>query len=308
MFFRSAEREVKLKIIELMTKAAAGGPAVLWDGAVGTQLLARGLSGQAPELWNLERPEVLVAIHADYLKAGAQVVQTNTFGANRIKLAAAGLADRIAEINQQAVAAARQAVERVGRGLVAGDVGPTGQMLEPNGPLSSAEAEAVFAEQIQFLASAGCDLISIETMFDLNEAQAAVRAAKKVCGFPVVAEMTFQKTPRGFFTMMGVTPEEAVSGLLAAGAFAVGANCNLTIAEMVKLIREMKKISDAPLIAQPNAGEPRLVDGKTVYAETAQSFASLAPELRAAGASALGACCGSSPEFIAALRERLPGG
>ena len=293
-------------IRKLLEAARSGGPVVLWDGAVGTQLLARGLTGKTvPELWNLEQPEALTAIHADYLAAGAQVVQTNTFGANRIKLAAAGCEDRLEAINREAVKAAQEAVKKVGRGLVAGDLGPTGQMIEPSGTLTAAAAKTVYAEQAKVLAEAGVDLISIETMFDLEEATAAVRGAKKVCDLPVVAQMTFRKTLRGFFTMMGVTPEQAVLGLLEAGAAAVGANCNLAMPEMVELIREMKKFSPIPLIAQPNAGEPKLVDGKTVYAETAQGFAALAPDLRAAGASALGACCGSAPDFIAALKERL---
>lgn len=292
-------------IVELLQAARAGGPAVLWDGAVGTELMARGLIGPAPELWNLERPETLAAIHLDYLRAGSQVVQTNTFGANRIKLGLSGLAEKIEAVNQGAVKAARDAVAAAGRGLVAGDLGPTGQMIQPNGTLAKEAAEAAFAEQVKILAAAGCDLISIETMFDLEEAQAAVRASRKVCGLPVVAEMTFKKTPRGFFTMMGVTPARAVEGLLAAGACAVGANCNLAMPEMVELVREMRKATSAPLIAQPNAGEPKLVDGKTVYAETAENFAASAPALRAAGADALGACCGSAPDFIAALKARL---
>ena len=292
-------------LLKKLKAARAGGPVVLWDGAVGTQLIARGLAARVPEEWNLERPEVLTAIHLDYLNAGSEVVQTNTFGANRLKLGSAGLADKLIPINRGAVAAAREAVKKAGHGLVAGDLGPTGQMLEPSGSLTPEEAQRAFAEQAKVLAEAGADLISIETMFDLAEAQAAVRGARSVASLPIQASMTFKKTPRGFFTMMGVTPAQAVEGLLAAGADVVGANCNLAMPEMIELIREMKKAAEAPLLAQANAGEPKLAQGKTVYAETAEGFAALGPELRAAGAAAIGACCGSTPAFIAELKKRL---
>ncbi len=292
-------------LLELIKSAEQGGPVILWDGAVGTQLMARGLTGKVPEMWNIDRPEALSAIHTDYLAAGSQVVQTNTFGATRTKLAMSGLEDKIEQVNQMAVQAARAAVDQAGRGLVAGDIGPCGQMLQPSGPLSESQALEVFKEQADLLVSAGADFISIETMFDLAEARAAVLAAKQVCNLTVVAHMTFSKTQRGFFTMMGVTPEDAVLGLGEAGADMVGANCNVAMPEMVELIGQMRAATDLPLIAQANAGDPQIVDGETVYSETPEAFAASAPALTSAGASAIGACCGSTPRFVAALRDKL---
>ncbi len=293
------------EIVELLNATASGGPVVLWDGAVGTQLLARGLTGKVPELWQVDEPDALTEIHADYLRAGSQVVQTNTFGATGIKLAMNKIGDRLEQVNKAAVEVAKAAVDRVGHGLVAGDIGPCGQMLQPSGPLSPEEAEKTFAEQAKILAEAGADFISIETMFDLEEAMAAVRGAKSVCDLPVVAHMTYNKTPRGFFTMMGVTPEAAAEGLKGAGAIAIGANCNIGMPEMIELTKIMKTATDLPIIAQANAGNPEVVKGETVYTETADNFASHAPALRQAGASAIGACCGSTPEFIAALQDKL---
>jgi len=288
-----------------LTQAATSRP-IIWDGAVGTELFKRGLSGKAPELWNLERPDALTAIHLDYLNAGAEVVQTNTFGATTIKLGLAGIPEHFEAANRGAVAAARAAVKTAGHGFVAGDLGPCGQMLAPSGPVSMDEAIAVYTAQVRVLADAGVDLISIETMFDLNEAEAAVRGAKAAApDLPVVACMTFKKTKRGFFTMMGNTPADCAARLLAAGAVMVGANCGLGMVEMTELIAAYRQATDRPLIAQANAGNPEVVGGQTVYKETAEGFAALGPGLCAAGATAIGACCGSSPEFIKALKKVL---
>jgi 5-methyltetrahydrofolate--homocysteine methyltransferase len=287
-------------------KAATTGRPLIWDGAVGTELMKRGLSGKVPELWNLERPDALTAIHLDYLNAGAEVVQTNTFGATTIKLGLAGIPEHFEAVNRGAVAAAREAVKRAGRGFVAGDLGPCGQMLAPSGPVSMDEAIAVYTAQVRVLADAGVDLISIETMFDLNEAEAAVRGARAAApGLPIVASMTFKKTKRGFFTMMGNSPADCAGRLLDAGAVMVGANCGMGMVEMTAVIAEYRKATDQPLIAQANAGNPEVVGRQTVYKESADGFATLGPGLRAAGATAIGACCGSSPEFIKRLAAAL---
>ena len=291
------------KFLVLLKKAQAEGKPLIWDGAVGTQLIARGLIGRVSEEWNLSRLDAITAIHADYFAAGALAAQTNTFGGNRLKLKLAGLEDKLFEVNSRAVEAA-QAACPPGR-LVAGDLGPTGQMLEPAGTLAAAEAEEVFAEQAQALASAGVDLFSLETFFDLGEACAAVRGARRVSELPVVASMTFRLTKRGYFTINGVTPEAAAQGLLEAGAAVVGANCTLGPADMLGLVQAFRKATPAPLIFQPNAGSPRLVQGKEVYDQTAEEFAKLSAPLREAGANILGACCGSNPEFIRRLAETL---
>ncbi len=289
---------------DLLERAKKQNRPVFWDGAMGTQLIARGLGGKVSEFWNLEKPEVIEQIHRDYMEAGAEVVQTNTFGGNRIKLKGAGLEDKVQEINRRAGEIAKKAVQ--GKALVAGDIGPTGEMMSPMGSLTPEQAEEVFAEQASALLEGGVDLFSIETMFDLEEVRSAIRAVKKVAPhFPVVAHMTFRKTSRGFFTMMGVTPKQAISAMLEEGADLVGANCTIGPAEMVELVREMRAYTSAPLIAQANAGSPRLENGKEVYEFSAQEYAEYAPKIFSAGANAIGACCGSTPEFIKLIVEKF---
>lgn len=289
--------------LALLNKAKTANRPLIWDGAVGTQLIARGLVGRASEEWNLSRPDEITAIHADYFAAGAVAAQTNTFGGNRLKLKLTGLENKLFEVNAAAVEAARAACppDR----LVAGDLGPTGLMLEPAGALSAAEAEEVFAEQAQALVSAGVDLFSLETFFDLAEAMAAVRGARRVSELPVIASMTFRLTKRGYFTINGVTPEAAAQGLLEAGATVVGANCTLGPADMAGLAQAFRRATPAPLIFQPNAGNPRLLGGKEVYDQTAAKFADQSVPLREAGAAILGACCGSTPEFIRRLAGKF---
>jgi 5-methyltetrahydrofolate--homocysteine methyltransferase len=294
---------VSADFLKLLKQAQAAGKPLIWDGAVGTQLIARGLIGRASEEWNLSRTDAITAIHADYFAAGAVAAQTNTFGGNRLKLKLAGLEDKLFEVNARAVEAARAACppDR----LVAGDLGPTGQMLKPAGDLAAAEAEEVFAEQAQALATAGVDLFSLETFFDLSEAVAAVRGARRVSELPVIASLTFRLTKRGYFTINGVTPEAAAKGLLEAGAAVVGANCTLGPTDMAGLVQAFRRATATPLIFQPNAGNPRLVEGKEVYDQTAEDFARQSLPLRAAGADILGACCGSNPDFIRQLARKF---
>jgi len=293
-----------MDIVDRLKEARKKGKPVLWDGAMGTQLIAAGLAGPAPELWNLERPELIREIHRDYVRAGSEVIQTNTFGANRLKLKSAGQENMLYQINLSAVRIAKEAGE--GKALVAGDIGPTGEMMEPMGNLTPGRADAVYREQGSILAEAGVDLFSIETMFDLAEMKVAIRALKSVAPkIAVVAEMTFKKTGRGFFTMMGVSPEQAVKGMLGAGAEVVGANCSIGPLEMVELAAELRKNTDRPILAQANAGEPKLVDGKEAYGVSAREFAEFARRIFDAGADAIGACCGSTPEFIREIAARF---
>ena len=296
-----------MKLLELFEAKRKEKRPVFWDGAMGTQLIARGLVGKAPELWNLEQPDLIKEIHKAYVLAGAEVIQTNTFGANRLKLKTAGLEGKLIELNQQAVEIAKSASG--GKALVAGDIGPTGEMMAPIGSLSSELAEEVFAEQAEVLAKSGVDLFSIETMFDLEEMKSAIRGIKKVApGIPIVAEMTFKKTARGFFTMMGISPEQAIKGMEEAGADVVGANCSIGPEKMVELVNQMRKITDSWLIVQANAGEPRLEGEKEIYEYGAEEFADYAIKMFEAGADAIGACCGSNPEFIRLMVERFEGG
>lgn len=267
------------------------------DGAMGTMLQAEGITG-CPELAALEHPESLTRIHQAYEEAGADIHTTNTFGGNRFKLAAYGLADRVLEINRTAAQITRAAV----KGLVAGSMGPTGRLMVPYGDLSFDEAYSAFFEQAKALAEGGCDLIVVETMADLLEAKAALLAAKET-GLPVVVSLTYSPDGR---TLSGTSPEVAATVLYAAGATVVGANCSVGPQGMIPWVRAMREI--IPLVsAAPNAGMP-LFDGKnTRYEETPELFGQVVRELASAGARLIGGCCGTTPVHIKAVRAALDG-
>jgi len=271
---------------------------VLFDGAFGTELMKRGLGhGQCPELWNIDRPDAVREIHRRYFDAGADAVVTNTFGASRLKLESYGLAARSAELNAAAAALAL-AVRPAGR-FVGGDIGPTGKFLRPQGEHTEADFEAAFAVQAKALASAGVDFLLIETMFDLREALCAVRAARRETALPVLASMTFNRTRRGFFTLMGDSPAKCVAAFEALDVPAFGANCTLTSPDLVDLVRELRALTARPLIAQPNAGKPELTKGaEVVYSQGIEEFVADVPRLAAAGANIIGGCCGTDPDYI----------
>ena len=238
---------------------------------------ARGLpAGQPPEWFALERPEVLEEVARLYVEAGADLVTTDTFGGTSFRLKLHGLDGERERVNRQAVEAVKRAVG--GRALVSASVGPSGQLLEPYGDTSPDAVEEAFAEQVRALASAGADVLCIETMGDLTEATRAVKAAKDVApGVPVMATMTFEPTPRGYFTVMGVSVEKAVAGLEAAGADVVGSNCGTGIEDMVSIARAMARATRLPLLIQPNAGLPQSRDGQVVYDETPDAMAARVP-------------------------------
>lgn len=276
---------------------------LLFDGAIGTILIRQGLTGgKASEQWTLEQPEVLTGIHRQYFEAGSDVVTTNTFGGNAIKLAHCGLENRIEEINRFGVALVREAVGEIG--YVAGDLGPTGQMLEPSGPLEPEAAQAAFCQQAAYLADAGADLIIIETIFDLTEAIAAIKGAREACDLPVFSTMTFQETTRGFVTIMGNGVEASLKEMLAAGAVAVGANCSLGSESMLKMARKVRDMIEAPLIFQPNAGTPEVRKSETFYPEKKDDYAENMIQLKAAGVEIVGGCCGTTPEYIRAIKNK----
>ncbi len=286
---------------EELVAALASGPMLL-DGAMGTMLMAAGLApGQAPESWLAERPASIAAVHRAYAAAGSDVVLTCTFGASPSKLAAAGLGGRCTELNRRAVALAREGAP--GK-LIAGDIGPTGQMLPPLGPASEAQLEDDFAAQAAALCGEGVDLLVVETMFDLREASAAVRAAA-THGVAVVAAMTFEARKRGPFTVMGDPLVPSLGALLEAGACAVGCNCSVTAETMVGMVRLARGAMGAPLVAEPNAGQPHLGPTSVAYDETPAGFAAGVAALLAAGAGLVGGCCGTSPEHIVAARTVL---
>jgi 5-methyltetrahydrofolate--homocysteine methyltransferase len=288
---------------EFLDRIAAG-EVLVADGAMGTMLMERGLAtGSPPESFNLEQTDVLEEVAREYLHAGADIIQTNTFGASRLKLNQYSLGDRVEKINKNAVRAVRKVVQE--RAYVSGSCGPTGQFLKPYGDVDPEEMCDVFREQIGALVGAGADLICIETMSDLREATCALKAAKECGAIPVMATMTFNRTPKGFYTIMGVTIEEAVKGLEAAGADVVGSNCGNGIENMVAIARECREFTELPVIIQSNAGIPELIDDKAVYPETPEFMAEKAEDLLAAGVKIIGGCCGTTPAHIRAIRKTV---
>ncbi len=273
------------------------------DGATGTMLQRAGLpAGAAPERWNLENPDAIQTLYRSYADAGADLILTNTFGGTRIRLERDGLGDRVHAIN---VAAAQLACAVVAdHGLAIGDIGPTGQMLEPLGALTYADAVAAFAEQAAALAEGGVDAIVIETMSDLEELKAAVAGVRQVTTLPLLTTMSFDTKGR---TMMGVKPEKAAETMVSLGVDVIGANCGRTLSETFAAILKMRAAAPAAvLMAKPNAGLPHTADGSLVYDVTPDIIADYARRFVAeAGVKIFGACCGSTPEHIAAIAAAL---
>jgi 5-methyltetrahydrofolate--homocysteine methyltransferase len=277
---------------------------VIFDGAMGTMLMAAGLkAGETPELWNIEKPSLVTEIHRKYYEAGSDVVHTNTFGGNAIKLADRGLSDRMEAINVEAAKLAREACP-AGK-FVAGDVGPTGKLIKPLGDLVIEEAEEAFFRQALALLKGGVDLISIETMFSLEEALAALRAAKRLGEAPVITALTFNRTKKGFFTMMGEGVTQAVAAFDKGGADVIATNCSLGSRDMIDLTKELRAATRKPILVQPNAGKPVTQKGVTSYQQTPAEFAKDGMEIKNSGADMIGGCCGTNPEFIRALVQTL---
>jgi len=281
------------------------------DGAMGTQLFAVGLSaGDPPEAWNVHHTEEVRAIHRAYLRAGADLVITNSFGGTRFRLALHNLQDRVIELNAAAARNARieadAEAERAGRtALVAGSMGPTGELLEPLGNMSAADCEAAFAVQAEGLASGGADVLWIETMSDLDEVEAAVRGARSVCDLPVAATMSFDTAGR---TMMGVTGSELAERLGGLGLAAMGANCGNNIPDTEAAVISMTAAATGtPVISKPNAGVPVWSGDALVYDGTPEVLAAHAHRARAAGVAVIGSCCGSTPAHTAKIAAVLAG-
>jgi methionine synthase I (cobalamin-dependent) len=284
----------------LITHLLASRP-VITDGAWGTELQARGLAlGEFPDAWNLVHSERVADVAEAYVEAGSRVILTNTFGANRHRLAAHGLAEQTVEINRQGVEISRTAAK--GRALVFASIGPTGKLLI-TGEITEAELQSGYQEQAAALAEAGAHALVVETMSDLTEARIAVKAAHQT-GLPVVACMVFDAGKDKDRTSMGTTVEQAAEGLAAAGADVIGANCGQGIAGFVAICKRLRAATPLPMWIKANAGLPELVNGRTVYHTTPEAFASFTPDLIAAGASFIGGCCGSNPFFIRALARR----
>jgi 5-methyltetrahydrofolate--homocysteine methyltransferase len=281
------------------------------DGAMGTQLFARGVEpGKCNDWLNIASPEMVMAIHRAYFDAGSDAVLTNTFGANRYALARHGYADKAFEVNKAGAQVARKAAGD--RRYVLGDIGPTGDFLEPLGTLRPEPVREAFAEQVKGLREGGVDGLIIETMTALDELTLALEAARSAGGgLPVLASMSFDKSSAGFRTMMGVDVSAALSQMISLGVDAVGFNCGTaTLEEYVELskiyvVAAQSSGMRVQVFAEPNAGKPELVDGQAVYRVTPKEFAAACGQIRAAGVHILGGCCGTGPEHIQAVAEML---
>ncbi len=284
------------KLAELISRVGT----VLGDGAMGTMLQLAGLTDGAPERWNVERSDVVLGIHRAYVDAGSDFISTNTFGGTRNRLALDGLADRVAELNE---AGARLAREAAGTRLVAGSMGPTGELMEPLGLLTPDGARASFAEQARALKAGGADFALIETMSALEEVQAAVEGAH-AAGLPAVVTMSFDTH---FRTMMGVKPTQALAALAGWGVRVIGANCGNGPAEIERIMTEMSQAvpEGVVLMAKSNAGMPRWKDDRITYGGTPEVMAEYARKMVQLGVRVIGGCCGSAPEHVAAMRRAL---
>lgn len=276
------------------------------DGAMGTMLQERGLTdGGAPELWNIEKPEEIEAVLEAYAAAGAKFITTNTFGATRGRLELHGLADRVFELNQAGAAIARKVADRHPGSFVMGDIGPSGELMDPMGTLTPESAKELFAEQIRGLVAGGVDAILIETMSDLAEVEAAVEAAKEVApGMPIIATMSFDTNLR---TMMGVKPAMAVTHLSSIGVRIIGANCGRGTDEMRQIAQEMvdARPEGVFIITQSNSGLPKLVGDTFIYEGTPDEMAKYAAEMKEMGVNIVGSCCGSTPAHTKAIAAAI---
>ena len=284
----------------------ASGAILISDGATGTYLQEQGLeAGGCPELFNVDRPEVVKQMARAYFDAGSDIVSTNSFGGSRYMLSKYGCGDRVEELNRRGAELARS-VAPPGH-FAMGSIGPTGEFLKPSGTATDQDMIDVFGEQARGLAAGGVDGFCIETMSDLGETILAIRACKETTKLPVLATLVFAKGPRGFFTMMGVTPAQGAVQLADAGADIVGSNCGLAIEQMIEIIAAMRAATDKPIVAHVNAGIPKIERGCIVYPDTPEHMAPQYTQLVDAGAAIVGGCCGTDPDYIRAIARVLRG-
>ena len=276
------------------------------DGAMGTMLQERGLTdGGAPELWNVEKPEEIEAVLEAYAAAGANFITTNTFGGTAGRLAMHGLEDRLEELNKAGAAIARKVADRHPGCFVMGDIGPSGELMEPMGTLTIESGKELFAAQIRALVAGGVDAILIETMSDLSEVEAAVAAAQEVApGMPIITTLSFDTNLR---TMMGVKPGMAVKHLAALGVRIIGANCGRGTDEMSQIAKELVEARPEGvfIITQSNAGLPKLQGDEFIYDGTPEEMARYAKEMKDLGVNIVGSCCGSSPAHTQAISAAI---
>lgn len=274
------------------------------DGAWGTFLQKKGMKpGECPEEWNITHPAEVFDIAKSYIDAGADMIETNSFGGTIFKVQKYGLGDKVFELNKAAAEISRKAA---GDKFVLGSVGPTGKILMM-GDVTEEELYEAFKEQVKGLEAGGADAIMIETMTDLDEASLAIRAAKENTNCEVFCTMTFEKTLQGEFrSMMGVSPTEMVNTLIDTGADLIGANCGNGIADMIGIVTEIRKTNaKIPILIHANAGMPHFHDGQTVFPETPEEMSLLVPKIIAAGANIIGGCCGTTPDHICRVRDEV---
>lgn len=276
---------------------------LILDGATGTELQKRGMpKGVCPEKWVIDNPETIIDLQKKYIDAGSNVVYTCSFGGNRIKLEGFGLGDKVTEMNCRLAQISKEAVGD--RGFVAGDLAPTGNFIEPFGDMSFETAVDIYKEQVSGLLAGGVDLFVIETMMDIQEARAALIAVKESCDLPVLVSMTFDESGK---TLTGTDPVTALITLQSLGADVVGCNCSTGPADMIRIISAMKPYAKVPLMAKPNAGLPKLIDGETVFDMGPVDFGLYASSFASVGINIIGGCCGTSPEYIEQVKKNIIG-
>jgi 5-methyltetrahydrofolate--homocysteine methyltransferase len=281
------------------------GDVILGDGALGTMLMQRGLkTGEAPETYNLKKPEILEEIASLYLDAGSEIISTNTFGASPMRLQQFSLDKETEAINRSAVEAVRRAVR--GKAYISASIGPSAKMLKPLGDAEPAEVYDSFYRQMSALLAAGIDMVCIETVMDVKQAALAIKAARSLDSkIPIMTTVTFGKSPQGYFTLMGTSIKDAAVALEEAGADIIGSNCGNGAAQMVEIAKEFRQHAHVPVAIQSNAGLPVKVGSGLVYTETPDFVAARAAEMLDLGVQIVGGCCGTTPDHIRALRKMV---
>ena len=289
--------------MEILDKIKEEG--LIFDGGMGSMLIASGLKGgESAEKWNVDRPEIIQAIHKAYFDAGADVATINTFGASSFKLARMGIKESAETIICAAIDNAR-AVAGPGQ-YIAGELGPLGEMFSPMGEMTFEKAREIYVHQAGIIEAEGVDLFLIQTVFDIQEVLAALEAVQTVSDKPVICSLTFNQTKRGFFTLVGNPVAESMQKMRDSGASAVGANCSMGSDVMVSLAREIRQSVEIPVIAQPNAGMPQTrSNGNAFYPESETFFAANIKKMKDLGIEILGGCCGTTPEFIRIMKEAI---
>ncbi|MCJ7582334.1 MAG: homocysteine S-methyltransferase family protein [Candidatus Aminicenantes bacterium] len=287
-------------ILELIEKKT-----VVLDGGMGTELMKHGFSsGECPEKWNIEKPDVIKSIHQSYFDAGSDVVLTNSFGGSKLKLTSYGLDEQCYELNRQAGLLANAVKPE--RKFVAGSMGPTGKFLWPQGDYTEGEFEDAYGVQAKGLSDGQVDFILIETQYDIKETLCALKAARKNASCPVFVTMTFEKYPRGFFTMMGSSISQCIESLEEENVPVIGANCTLDSADMAELIKSMRATTSLPLIAQANAGKATLTsEGEVFYSQGIDNYVKYVSQIIDNGAGIIGGCCGTDPDYIRRITQIL---